>query len=194
MAAAAETQGGRMRHGRRLRALEDAFHRTVKYALRPQDYDQFQEQFPVFHDALVQDLHSGYQQALHHTRVNIEADFGELCEEHGLRDKLNTLEVMCEEQGIGDGDAAEGARQPALGPTNAIRLSLLRAKQQELECLRDVLADVQAKNAALQGQMAERQQQAQELIAKAQPIGTQLDTMHLSSKAWANRVATDPVG
>ncbi len=59
-------------------------------------------------------------------------------------------------------------RQPALGPTNAIRLSLLRAKQQELECLRDVLADVQAKNAALQGQMAERQRQAQELIAKAQ--------------------------
>lgn len=51
-----------MRHGRRLRALEDAFHRTVKYALRPQDYDQFQEQFPVFHNALVQDLHSGYQQ------------------------------------------------------------------------------------------------------------------------------------
>jgi hypothetical protein len=59
-------------------------------------------------------------------------------------------------------------RQPALGPTNAIRLSLLRAKQQELECLRDVLADVQAKNDALQGQMAERQRQAQELIAKAQ--------------------------
>lgn len=165
----------------------------------------------------------GHQQlqALHHTRVNIEADFGELCEEHELRDKLNTLEVMCEEQGIGDGDAAEGARctaaaavlcavvcglalallqqrngrdvkgacsmlhgspprlttllasaspsrQPALGPTNAIRLSLLRAKQQELESLRGVLAEVEAHNARLQGQMAERRRQAQELIAKTQ--------------------------
>ena len=49
-------------------------------------------------------------QALHHTRVNIEADFGELCEEHELREKLHNLEVMCEEQGIADGDAAEAAR------------------------------------------------------------------------------------
>lgn len=246
-------QRERKRHGRRLRALEDAFHRTVKYALRPVDYEQFQEQFPAFKDPLVQDLYSGYKQvrppaapaaapatrhcrccsrvaalfghqqlqALHHTRVNIEADFGELCEEHELRDKLNTLEVMCEEQGIGDGDAAEGARctaaaavlcavvcglalallqqrngrdvkgacsmlhgspprlttllasaspsrQPALGPTNAIRLSLLRAKQQELESLRGVLAEVEAHNARLQGQMAERRRQAQELIAKTQ--------------------------
>ncbi|EFN55687.1 hypothetical protein CHLNCDRAFT_57859 [Chlorella variabilis] len=185
-------QRERKRHGRRLRALEDAFHRTVKYALRPVDYEQFQEQFPAFKDPLVQDLYSGYKQALHHTRVNIEADFGELCEEHELRDKLNTLEVMCEEQGIGDGDAAEGARQPALGPTNAIRLSLLRAKQQELESLRGVLAEVEAHNARLQGQMAERRRQAQELIAKTQPIAAQLDVMHLSSKAWANRVV-EPV-
>ncbi len=49
-------------------------------------------------------------QVLHHTRVNIEADFGELCEEHELRDKLATLEALCEEQGIADGDAAEAAR------------------------------------------------------------------------------------
>lgn len=49
-------------------------------------------------------------QALHHTRVNVEADFGELCEEHELRDKLTTLEALCEEQGIADGDAAEAAR------------------------------------------------------------------------------------
>jgi hypothetical protein len=45
--------------------------------------------------------------------VNIEADFGELCEEHELRDKLTSLEVLCEEQGIADGDAAEGARWAA---------------------------------------------------------------------------------
>lgn len=61
--APAGDQKDRKRDGRRLRALEDAFHRTVKYALRPLDYEQFQDQFPVFDEVLVQDLYSGYRQA-----------------------------------------------------------------------------------------------------------------------------------
>ena len=65
-------------------------------------------------------------------------------------------------------------RQPALGPTNAIRLGLLRAKQREADSLREVLAQVQAHNAELEGQLAERRRQAQELIAKAQVGGAAL--------------------
>lgn len=61
--ASKSSQKGRKQHGRRLRALEDAFHRTVKYALRPLEYEQFQDQFPVFDEMLVQDLYSGYKQA-----------------------------------------------------------------------------------------------------------------------------------
>lgn len=183
----------RRQHGRRLRALEDAFHRTVKYALRSLDYEQFAEQFPGLSEHLVADLFRGYKQALHHTRVNIEADFGELCEEHGLRDKLATLETLCEEQGIADGDAAEAARQPALGPTHAIRLGMLRAKQAEVESLRAVLGQCQARTAELEGALGERRAAAQELAAKAQPIAAQLEAVHVSSKAWANRVV-EPVG
>lgn len=59
-------------------------------------------------------------------------------------------------------------RQPALGPTNAIRRSLLRAKQAEADSLRGVLVQVQVQNAELEGQLAERRRQAQELLAKAQ--------------------------
>lgn len=129
------------RVGRRLRALGDAFHRTVKYALRPLDYEAFAEQFPSQREALVQELYAGYKQVwpvgrrgcirlslppartsrrtpslhyckqvLHQARTFIESDFGELCEEHALRDKLNTLEALCEEQGIADGDTAEATR------------------------------------------------------------------------------------
>ena len=47
---------------------------------------------------------------LHQARGFIETDFEELCEDHSLPDKLSTLEAMCEEQGIADGDAAEAAR------------------------------------------------------------------------------------
>lgn len=180
------------RHGRRLRALHDAFHRTVKYALRPMDPERFAEHFPGIGGDLTKDLYAGYKQALHHTRVNIEADFDELCEEHELRDKLATLEALCEEQGIADGDAAEAARQPALGPTRAIRLGLLRAKQAELESLQAVLAQCEARNAELAATLADRRRAAQELAAKAQPVAEQLATAHVSSKAWINRVV-DPV-
>ncbi|KAL4432592.1 hypothetical protein ABPG77_000529 [Micractinium sp. CCAP 211/92] len=180
------------RHGRRLRALHDAFHRTVKYALRPMEPEHFAEHFLGLGENIVLDLYSGYKQVLHHTRVNIEADFGELCEEHELRDKLATLEALCEEQGIADGDAAEAARQPALGPTRAIRVGLLRAKQAEVESLRAVLAQCEARNAELAGALADRRRAAQELAAKAQPIAEQLEAAHVSSKAWTNRVV-EPV-
>lgn len=62
-------------------------------------------------------------------------------------------------------------RQPALGPTNAIRRGLLRAKQAEAEGLRGVLAAVQARNAEAEAQLAERRRQAQELLAKTQVGG-----------------------
>ena len=49
--------------GRRLRALGDAFHRTVKYALRAPDAEQFGEALPGVREALVRDLFSAYKQA-----------------------------------------------------------------------------------------------------------------------------------
>lgn len=51
------------RHGRRLRALGDAFHRTVKYALRPVDQEAFAQQFPTLRDALVENLYQAFKQA-----------------------------------------------------------------------------------------------------------------------------------
>lgn len=50
------------RHGRRLRALHDAFHRTVKYALRPMDPERFAEHFPGIGGDLTKDLYAGYKQ------------------------------------------------------------------------------------------------------------------------------------
>jgi hypothetical protein len=48
---------------------------------------------------------------LHHLRVHIEADFGELIEEHELPGKLSDLEALCQEQGITDGDVPADSRQ-----------------------------------------------------------------------------------
>jgi hypothetical protein len=49
-----------------------------------------------------------------------------------------------------------------------MRLSLLRARQQEVEKLQQVLAQVQQQNGQLAEQLAERQGQARELKAKMQ--------------------------
>lgn len=42
-------------------------------------------------------------QCLHQARVFIETEFQEVCEETQIADKLQTLEVMCAQQGIVDG-------------------------------------------------------------------------------------------
>ena len=59
---ASQQQAPARRAGRRLRALTDAFHRTVKYALRPLDYEAFAEHFPGAREALVAELYEGYKQ------------------------------------------------------------------------------------------------------------------------------------
>lgn len=51
------------RPGRRLRALGDAFHRTVKYALRPVDQEAFAQLFPTLRDGLVDSLYQAFKQA-----------------------------------------------------------------------------------------------------------------------------------
>ena len=42
-------------------------------------------------------------QCLHQARVFSDTDFEEVCEEHHIADKLQSLEIMCAEQGIVDG-------------------------------------------------------------------------------------------
>jgi hypothetical protein len=45
-------------------------------------------------------------QCLHQARVFIDREFEEICEESRIADKLQTLDVLCAEQGFeGSGDA-----------------------------------------------------------------------------------------
>lgn len=58
-----QQQAAHRTEGRRLRALGDAFHRTVKYALRGIDREAFGELFPGMRTNLVDVLYEGYRQA-----------------------------------------------------------------------------------------------------------------------------------
>lgn len=50
------------RPGRRLRALEDALHRTVKFALRGSQVDEFMAYFPAIPDEVVDVVYDAYRQ------------------------------------------------------------------------------------------------------------------------------------
>lgn len=44
-------------------------------------------------------------QCLHQARVFIDRDFEDICEENEIQDKLQTLDMLCVQQGIADGAA-----------------------------------------------------------------------------------------
>ena len=135
-------------HSQRMRKLEHAFQRTVKYSLRGVPHDEFGAYFPEgpLSDAILESAFDGYRQVRseakrgtvfqplraacspfppwrrrHHltpssfsslslqclvqARTAIEVDFQEVCEESAIIDKLYTMDIMCAQQGIGDGDA-----------------------------------------------------------------------------------------
>lgn len=48
--------------GRRLRAMEEAFHRTVKYALRGASLEEFAGYFPTLSPQLVGVIYDAYRQ------------------------------------------------------------------------------------------------------------------------------------
>ena len=88
-----------------MRKLKDAFHVSIKYALRGLTPDEFILHFP--NGSLKQEdleaLYDGYISTLHQARVFIDRDFDTLCQETSIEEKLLNLDVMCVEQGIVDG-------------------------------------------------------------------------------------------
>ncbi|GAB4821157.1 hypothetical protein N2152v2_008203 [Parachlorella kessleri] len=160
-------QGGQQ--GRRLRALNDAFHRTTKYALRPVELEEFAAYFPGLAPEVIEVVYDAYQQALHRGRVLAETDFQQICEENALRDKLYALEQLCEEQGIGDGDAPLGGSQQH--QAHSMQLAALgEAQHQELEQLQEVLYQARQRQTQLQAELEGRQQQLRAVLQKARPI------------------------
>ena len=57
-----EPERNERRQGRRLRAMEDAFHRTVKYALRGASLEEFAGYFPTLSPQLVEVIYDAYRQ------------------------------------------------------------------------------------------------------------------------------------
>lgn len=58
---------------------------------------------PVFLSFSYKSLSPHLSQGLQQARTASEVDFQNICEEHSIVDKLYTLDMMCAQQGIGDG-------------------------------------------------------------------------------------------
>jgi hypothetical protein len=73
-----ERERNERRQGRRLRAMEGAFHRTVKYALRGASLEEFAGYFPTLSPQLVEVIYDAYRQVssledqFYESRIQVE--------------------------------------------------------------------------------------------------------------------------
>jgi len=126
-------------------------------------------------------------QTLHQARVFIDREFEEICEESRIADKLQTIDVMCAEQGYYGGGAeveGEGTKASQAGPKMA-RAATLKAKREALEHLRRIKEDVEKRNGALEGLLEERKGEARALeAAGVAGLGSRLDGVGRLVAGW----------
>eukprot|EP00889_Picochlorum_renovo_P002326 jgi/Picre1/29356/NNA_004746.t1 len=122
--------------GQRSRKLEQAFHSTCIFGTLKAVYD-------------------AYVQCLHQARVFIDGEFEEICQDANVADVLQTIDVLCAEQGFdGTRDASACALQ---GPLVA-RAATLKAKKQALERLRALKHETEG--AQLEDQLRKKKEEA----------------------------------
>lgn len=222
------------RQGRRMRALGDAFHRTIKWALQGVDEATFASAFPSLPYYYIPVLFKAYRevrerednlsslicrrlavpaaaaelwiesscslhttsQALHHARINIEAEFDACLEESRLPDRLQDLEVLCEEQGMladGQGTAAAGSIVVSTSAPEAVFRALRhKAIKAENERLQAALEAEQAKLAELDARLAALGSEAEAAAEAVQRPVEVLARVHEASRQWCNRVEIAP--
>ena len=187
--------------GQRSKKLTNAFHSTVKYALRALPLDEFTTYIPpgMLSKEVLEAAFEAYCQTLHQARVFIDKEFEEICAESLIGDKLQTIDVMCAEQGYdghhgnhgshGEGGAGgvHGMGSAQAGPKLA-RAATLGAKKEALEHLRAIKRDVDERNGELEGSLEERKAEARALQAKGVgELGARLDGVGKSVLAWEKR-------
>ena len=155
--------------GQRSKKLENAFHSTVKYALRALPMDEFSTYIPpgVLSKEVMEAAFEAYCQTLHQARVFIDREFEEICEESQIGDKLQTIDVMCAEQGYdgntGTGDGGADAMSLAQAGPKLARAATLKAKKEALEHLRAIKRDVDERNGKLEAALEKRKAEARAL-------------------------------
>ncbi|KAK9816594.1 hypothetical protein WJX72_002457 [[Myrmecia] bisecta] len=173
--------------GRRLHALREGLHRYLKTTLRPEAFEEFQVSFQSMPEPCHPALYDLYKQVLHLIRANTEAEFENIVEEAQLWSKLNTLEQMCEEQGITEDGAVSGPVLPMVQPTATARSCRVQAKQQELDHLKQMLAEVERSNAELVSTLEAKRAEVVQTAAKFTPVVSELSKVHDASRQWAYR-------
>jgi hypothetical protein len=117
--------------------------------------------------------------------VVIENDFEEICTEAQIADKLQTLEAMCAQQGIIDGQP-DPSTAPA-PPTKLARLAALKAKQEEAKKLAVILEDIQRKEKEAEEALEQKKKTAHNLMAVAAPLGGKMAEIQAVAKQFTQR-------
>lgn len=131
-------------------------------------------------------------QCLHQTRIHIDREFEDVCEEHHIADKLQSLEVMCAQQGIMDGAPIQNGNQSSAA-TKMTKRAALKAKNDSIAHLAAIHNEVQRKNDELQAILDSKKQAARSLVATLEPLKGELADIPTIIKDWSTRT-TDGTG
>lgn len=176
------------KEGRRLRALRKCFHRALRLALDCPTWEEFAACFKGLPEHYTVALFDLYQQVLHLTRANSEAEFEDICEEAHLWTKLHDLEQLCQEQGLLDGDESSARPTNRALPAAAAQTYRVQAKQQEKLELEAILEQMQEQQAELEASLQQKQLEILQAAEQFQPVIANLEKVHQASKLWAARV------
>lgn len=180
-------------HGQRMRKLEHAYQRSVKYALRGIPPDDVFAYFPEgpLPDPVIETVYDAYRQTILQARSSIEVDFQDICDDNSIIDKLHTLDIMCAQQGIVDG--ASDVTVQGAPPTKAARAATLRAKKEEIKLLSAILEDVGKKEIDAERALEQKKLAAKNVIAAAEPVlETNLADADPHISAWSHRGPAAP--
>lgn len=163
------------KEGRRLRALRECFHRALKLALECPAWEEFAACFTDLPEHYTIALFDLYQQVLHLTRANSEAEFEDICEEAQVWTKLHDLEQLCQEQGLLDGVDTSIRPTNRIAPAAAAQTYRMQAKQQEKLELEGILEQMQEQQAGLEASLQQKQLEVMQAADQFQPVITNLE-------------------
>ncbi|KAL3142518.1 hypothetical protein ABBQ38_002840 [Trebouxia sp. C0009 RCD-2024] len=175
------------KEGRRLRALRACFHRALRLALDCPKWEDFAASFAELPEQYTMALYDLYQQVLHLTRANSEAEFEDICEEAQLWTKLQDLEQLCQEQGLNEGEVQAEGMQGRITPAEAAQIHRMQAKQEEKAELEAILEQMQQEQAELEARLQQKQLQVVTAAEQYRPVMANLEKVHHASKLWAAR-------
>lgn len=178
----------------RYQMFRDTFLCALGTALSGAPAEAFDSQFPTLskdQKAAVQEV---YRQALRLTRVNCEAQFADIVDQHQLPQQLAALEELCSARGIDGFGGLTSRAAAAKEQPHAVAGSLrIKAKQAEKAVLIKQLAEIEQRQSEAEAHLRNKAQQVVDTASQYRAISQQLVPLHTAATLQFNSRSIDVI-